>query len=596
MKIQLNTECTEYVSYKKQARYKQPYLSLPHVSDDGDYKYNYSEMIVIYFCKHCGAELVGHLHMPEYKVYMGEYISTGDFEEALHNNDFEKFNQLIEKKHFIEHGKYSKAQFTEAYEFCKQIESKQINAIEEFDRLSKIKTCPCCHTQLSRDVGFYVVQSCGWEIFKGKPLQMGLSLSKSYDELINKMQQARIKNEKAQAAKAIQAKIAQYECSAPIEKTPMQASIKDDPEKLKNYIQNLIQVETNILFLTKRLTALYEECEPVERKANGSTLHLMIAANDCVKTAKQDLLACKNQLSACEKTEIAQPNVPMPSMPKKPTEPLYATPGFFNKKRVLAENEQLKLQYEQTYAQYEADMEEYKQALVIREQKIIQLMKRQEEQHTKDVDDARKKVKNAEDKLSKAEASLQETFAAIQELATPEKAYKLIRDDEIRQTEELLEKAIHCKHQLYDCGIIFMKYHNLVAISTFYEYLMSGRCTSLEGANGAYNIYEAEVRANTIIDQLNGVLESLEKVKENQYMIYQSIQRVNSNLYRLEDSMNTMSKSLEHIDAKAQTMTGYMEKIAKNSDVIAHNTSVTAHYSKITAELTNALGYMVALS
>ena len=322
----------------------------------------------------------------------------------------------------------------------------------------------------------------------------------------------------------------------------------------------------------------------------------MIAANDCVKTAKQDLLACKNQLSACEKTEIAQPNVPMPSMPKKPTEPLYATPGFFNKKRVLAENEQLKLQYEQTYAQYEADMEEYKQALVIREQKIIQLMKRQEEQHTKDVDDARKKVKNAEDKLSKAEASLQETFAAIQELATPEKAYKLIRDDEIRQTEELLEKAIHCKHQLYDCGIIFMKYHNLVAISTFYEYLMSGRCTSLEGANGAYNIYEAEVRANTIIDQLNGVLESLEKVKENQYMIYQSIQRVNSNLYRLEDSMNTMSKSLEHIDAKAQTMTGYMEKIAKNSDVIAHNTSVTAHYSKITAELTNALGYMVALS
>ena len=59
--------------------------------------------------------------------------------------------------------------------------------------------------------------------------------------------------------------------------------------------------------------------------------------------------------------------------------------------------------------------------------------------------------------------------------------------------------------------------------------------------------------------------------------------------------MTTMSKSLERIDAKAQTMTGYMERIAQNSDVIAHNTAVTAHYSRITAELTNALGYMVAL-
>ena len=35
--------------------------------------------------------------------------------------------------------------------------------------------------------------------------------------------------------------------------------------------------------------------------------------------------------------------------------------------------------------------------------------------------------------------------------------------------------------------------------------------------------------------------------------------------------------------------------IAQNSDVIAHNTAVTAYYSKVNAELTNALGYMVAL-
>ena len=35
--------------------------------------------------------------------------------------------------------------------------------------------------------------------------------------------------------------------------------------------------------------------------------------------------------------------------------------------------------------------------------------------------------------------------------------------------------------------------------------------------------------------------------------------------------------------------------IAKNSDVIAHNTAAAAYYAKKNAELTNAMGYLVAL-
>ncbi len=79
-------------------------------------------------------------------------------------------------------------------------------------------------------------------------------------------------------------------------------------------------------------------------------------------------------------------------------------------------------------------------------------------------------------------------------------------------------------------------------------------------------------------------------------LIYDAIQQANASLYRLESTMSAVAKSLSSIDAKAHTMTNYMAKIASNSDVIAHNTAVTAHYSKINAELTNALGYMVALS
>ena len=49
----------------------------------------------------------------------------------------------------------------------------------------------------------------------------------------------------------------------------------------------------------------------------------------------------------------------------------------------------------------------------------------------------------------------------------------------------------------------------MIAIASFYEYLMAGRCTSLEGTGGAYNLYENEIRMNQIISQLDTVITSL---------------------------------------------------------------------------------------
>ena len=42
-------------------------------------------------------------------------------------------------------------------------------------------------------------------------------------------------------------------------------------------------------------------------------------------------------------------------------------------------------------------------------------------------------------------------------------------------------------------------------------------------------------------------------------------------------------------------MKSYMSKIADNTEVIAYNTEKTAYYAKKNAELTNALGFLVAL-
>lgn len=82
---------------------------------------------------------------------------------------------------------------------------------------------------------------------------------------------------------------------------------------------------------------------------------------------------------------------------------------------------------------------------------------------------------------------------------------------------------------LYEEGIIYPKYQNLVAVSTIYEYLASGRCDRLEGPNGAYNLYEMELRQNIVIGQLSTITEHLEQIKENQYTLYYEIQNANRN-------------------------------------------------------------------
>lgn len=80
---------------------------------------------------------------------------------------------------------------------------------------------------------------------------------------------------------------------------------------------------------------------------------------------------------------------------------------------------------------------------------------------------------------------------------------------------------------LYDENIIFPKYRNLIAVSTIFEYLSSGRCSELEGPNGAYNLYEMELRQNIIISQLSSITRNLEQIKNNQYILYQEINNSN---------------------------------------------------------------------
>jgi len=274
-------------------------------------------------------------------------------------------------------------------------------------------------------------------------------------------------------------------------------------------------------------------------------------------------------------------------------------PGLFNKKKVAAENELLMKNFEKAMSDYETLYSEYEE-LSIKYKVELEAYYKKEEEFKKEQEESRRlEIKRLEElhkkesedlktEYDKLLAQYENSINSSDAIITKESVIAKSIHNEVVLAEELLENLYKARKKAYAYGVIFEKYRDFVAVSMFYEYLSSGRCSELEGANGAYNLYESELRANIIISKLTEINEHLEDIKQNQFMIYNAISEVTNQLSSLNSSMDTMIKSLDSIDS-------HLTDIEKNTELIAHNTEVTAFYAKKNAELTNALGFLVAL-
>lgn len=141
-------------------------------------------------------------------------------------------------------------------------------------------------------------------------------------------------------------------------------------------------------------------------------------------------------------------------------------------------------------------------------------------------------------------------------------------DVSIKETRAILEKY-------YTLNIVYPKYRNLTAISSFNEYFKSGRCTILTGHEGAYNIYEEEVRLDRILTKLDIIIEKLEEIKQNQHMLYLAIKEAkNTSENILRELKNISSQNIE---------------IINNTNITAQNSQITAYNTQISAQNTEFL-------
>lgn len=540
---------------------------------------------------------------------------------------------------------------------------ESVNMHKAFSSL--FNACPKCKSKLGLVEGHFIEN------------YLPPDPDKQFEEL-HKQLESNEKTKNREAFNAYLAKVKPHE-DMPATNKAAQA-ILSSSDNLKEYILHLIHMESEIYLLGERLLILqHQEAEnarsefrarqivneDTEKELQSETADIFASIENLEKQIKtpgknvpsESIVVNSSSvgLSKPKKPTISEPIEPRkPEQPSvvRPTEPTYHQPGLFNKKRILAENAEKKRNYddaladylhqmaayEEAYNRYLAKMEEYRSQLAQytdAQAKYSSELQAYEAAYKKALDKAKRSA-HADFKAAK-QAELKERkqeFADIKKriVDTADKRIALLPQARVgaflsAEQEELrkeLQTIIDGRDQLYSYNIIYGKYRNYVALTSIYEYLDSGRCNTLDGPQGAYNLFETESRANEIILQLSAITASLEAIKSNQFMLYKELKRTNHDLETMNELMNDAVAELQKIDMKlsnirddvdtnstllydirtAATITGVSSVLtaantaatAQYAALTAHYSAIGAHYAKTNAELTNALGVMTALN
>lgn len=152
-----------------------------------------------------------------------------------------------------------------------------------------------------------------------------------------------------------------------------------------------------------------------------------------------------------------------------------------------------------------------------------------------------------------------------------------------QERSALYQKHLQTKQVLqsyYDLGIIYGKYRNFVAVSSFVDYFKSGRCSTLgenTGGDGAYNTFETEVRLDRIVDRLDVVISKLSQIQANQWCIYNAIQEGNSISSRLVSATESLAESSAQIALSSAQTAQYSAQTAQYAGITAANSAIAAY-------------------
>lgn len=445
----------------------------------------------------------------------------------------------------------------------------KLNSLKEemdsFNRNAYKTECPVCHvTNLSHESGWHDASDY------------------YFDELIERVRNS----EKEKVEAEVDEKIELWNTELADTSNSNAAKLQLAQNDLNNYLMHLIHLESNIYSLSQHLkTLLYEKLQASKAvlREENSAPEVSEASLEKLKNAQSGYADSQKRMTIIQSTndvmalpvdtinavfsgKFCDQFIELPDLPMLPQEPTMIKVGFFNKSKAMAENERLQKEYENAVNEYN-------------EQKRLC-----EEQYaafkTQLTDAAIEEMKLQKDAVKKVEEEIEKEKESLKNRKGNAAVLQASLEQEISIAEKTIQDTIKARNELYGYNVVYGKYRDIVALTTFYDYLMAGRCTGLEGPTGAYNIYEQEIRTNMIISQLSAVIDNLEAIKASQYLLYTEMQNATNELTAINEKMDSAVSSLENIDYQTKEM--------------EYNTKVSAYYAKKNAELTDALGYMVA--
>ncbi|MDR1822041.1 MAG: hypothetical protein LBQ91_06365 [Oscillospiraceae bacterium] len=165
--------------------------------------------------------------------------------------------------------------------------------------------------------------------------------------------------------------------------------------------------------------------------------------------------------------------------------------------------------------------------------------------------------------------------------------------EQIASTQAHISEQQKVLDRLYSSNVIFSKYRNLVALSSFLEYFASGRVETLKGSNGAYNLFEAELRQARIVVTLQNIGTLVQdgfsnlsaQLRENQYVLYNAITEASNRnamyMGELSQSMSSMSLELSQSMSQLQESADEGNKLRQRS---LQSALLTEHYAETAAK------------
>lgn len=162
----------------------------------------------------------------------------------------------------------------------------------------------------------------------------------------------------------------------------------------------------------------------------------------------------------------------------------------------------------------------------------------------------------------------------------------------MRQEKEASKKQLdyvnNTLQSLYNLRIngvlcLHPNYQGLVPISIIYGYFDTGRCTQLQGHEGAYNLYEDEKMKGMIINKLDVVSRQLSQLNNTMLYVGQAIEECNERLSDLESTSNRMIQSVNNMN---NNVTSQFNGVSSQLAAIEEKTANSAYYTEVGARMT----------